>query len=87
MIRDLLFLWETRHSSGFPRPFEWGLSPPTRRLLFQQWATGHIWHTVVPLRRQVLGIPLRPYRWFRMVREIARVRRMPYAPSMQDDVP
>ena len=87
MIRDLVCLWETRHSSGFPRPFTWGLSPPTKRLALRQWITGHIWHTTVPLQRQVVGIPLRPYRWLRMVRNIARTRGMNYHSSMYDDVP
>ena len=86
MLLDLAYLWRTRHSSGFPRPFRWGHAP-SRRLVLRQWATGHVWHSCVPVWRQVLGVPLRPYRWLRMVREIARVRRMPYVPSMQDDVP
>lgn len=87
-VADLRALWRTRHSSGFPWPFrKGGLRPPRRRLAVQQLVTGYAWYSPVPLWRQVLAIPARPYRYLRMVRAIARTRNHPYAPHMQDDVP
>lgn len=72
-------LWTTRGSSGFPWPFQ---HRSARWLLL-----GHPSWSAVPVWRQVLGIPLRPWRYARMVRNIARVRNRPYSPSRQDDVP
>lgn len=39
-----------------------------------------------PRWKQLLGIPLRPWRYTRMVRHIAATRNMFYAPSDYDDV-
>lgn len=79
LIADLRHLWRTRHM-GFPWPFR------TFGGGWQPWVTGYWRFSPVPLWKQFLRIPLRPYRYFRKVRYIARVRNMPYHPSMEDDV-
>jgi hypothetical protein len=79
--RDLLHLWRSRHEHSFPWPFNWfggGVMP---------WITGYWRFSPVPLWKQLLNIPLRPYRYARMVRGIARTRAIFYHPSMEDDVP
>jgi hypothetical protein len=85
--RDLGALWRTRHSSGLPVPFRWGLGAPSRRASVQQWLTGHVWYSAVPLRRQLLGIPLRPLRYVRMVRGVARARGEDFHVAELDSVP
>ena len=85
MIHDLRYLWRTRHSSGFPWPFRWsGFHGRTRLYAL---LTGRPPWTVIPLWKQLLTIPLRPWRYAKMVRGIARARAVHYHPSMQDDVP
>ena len=79
-ITNMVNLWK-RRDCGIPWPFTWfggGIMP---------WITGYWRFSPVPLWKQFLYIPLRPYRYFRMVRTIARVRNMFYHPSMEDDVP
>ena len=78
-LRDLRVLWATRKGSGFPWPFQ---HRELRWLLL-----GHPSWCAMPLWRQVLGVPLRPWRYAKMVRAVARTRNFPYAPSVQDDVP
>jgi len=41
----------------------------------------------VPLWRQALTVPLRPWRYCLRVRGVARARNLDYAPSLYDDVP
>lgn len=80
-MNDLIYLWRSRHDQGFPWPFSWfggGVWP---------WVTGYWRFSPVPKWKQIIRIPLRPYRYVRMVRHIARTRAMSYHPSMQDDVP
>jgi hypothetical protein len=49
--------------------------------------TGYPPWVVIPLWRQVLTIPLRPWRYWRRVRKVARVRSIYYHPTMYDEVP
>jgi hypothetical protein len=86
-MRELRVLWKTRHSSGFPWPFRWGLRAPSRRAYARQLLTGDIWYSTVPLRKQLLRIPLRPIRYVQTVRRIARVRAMTYHVRDYDSVP
>ena len=81
-LADLRFLWKTRRTSGFP----WPLRRGWRGRDWHLTATGYPWYSPVPLRRQLARWPLRPWRYARRVREIARVRRMPYAPADYDEV-
>lgn len=74
-------LWATRASSGFPWPNWRGFSGGWRMALL-----GHPRWAGIPLWRQVLAVPLRPWRYARMVRSIARVRAMHYTAEMYDDV-
>lgn len=83
--RDLRFLWSTRSTSGFPWPFRYGFGSRWHKVRFA--LTGHPFYSVVPLWRQILTIPLRPWRYARMVRRIAYVRRLPYSAADYDDVP
>jgi hypothetical protein len=85
--RDLLALWRTRRTSGFPVPFRWSLGAPSRRAAARQWLTGYPWYSAVPLRRQVLGIPARPVRYARMVRGVARARGENFQVADLDSVP
>lgn len=81
-LRDLRVLWETRHTSGFPWPTWRGFSGGWHMAAFgmPRWAA-------VPLWRKVLGIPMRPVRYARMVRGIARARNYGFSLSDYDDVP
>jgi hypothetical protein len=47
---------------------------------------GHSRYSQVPLRKQALGIPLRPLRYWRRVRAVAHTRAAYYHPTMNDDV-
>lgn len=76
---DLLVLWRTRRSSGFPIPFRWSMRPRRRVDRARQWVTGHVFYSSVPLWKQVLGVPFRPWRYAKMVREIARTRNYGYS--------
>jgi hypothetical protein len=82
MLTELGYLWRTRHGSGFPWPTWRGFGGGWHMAL-----TGYPPWAVIPLRRQVLGIPLRPWRYWRRVREVARVRSIHYHPTMYDEVP
>lgn len=77
-LRDLRVLWRTRRSSGLPWPHYTGL----RHVLL-----GYPAWSPVPVWRQLLRWPLRPYRYCRMVRSVAQVRNRPYAPALYDEVP
>jgi hypothetical protein len=79
-VRDLLHLWRTRHIHGFPWPFQWFGGDIT------PWLTGYWRFSPVPVWRQVLRIPGRPFRYWRMLRSIARVRSMPYSHADQDTI-
>lgn len=83
-VRDLRVLWATRKSSGLPWPFRRGLGWQDTAW---KWATGYSIFSPVPVWKQIAREPLRPYRYARMVREIARVRNRPFAPSRYDEVP
>ena len=73
---ELRYLWATRKQSGFPWPTWRGFGGGWRMALFgyPPWAA-------VPLWRQALGVPARPVRYFRRVREVARVRSIHYRPD------
>jgi len=80
MMSELLHLWRSRHEHSFPWPFRsFGGG-------WQVWVTGYSRFSPVPLRRQVLRIPGRPFRYVRMVRRIARTRAAPYSVTDQDTV-
>jgi hypothetical protein len=81
-LSELRYLWETRHGSGFPWPTWRGFGGGWRMAL-----TGYPPWAAMPLWKQVLRIPLRPWRYWRRVREIARVRSINYHPILYDDVP
>jgi len=81
-VRDLKYLWKTRHGSGFPWPTWRGFGGGWHMAL-----TGYRWWVAVPLWKQVLLIPLRPWRYLKKVRNIAYTRAMPYHPTMEDEVP
>lgn len=82
-LRDLRVLWATRKGSGFPWP-----SPTVMgRFSIRRLLLGYPPWCVIPLWKQVLTIPLRPWRYAKMVRSIARTRNFPYTPSRNDDVP
>jgi hypothetical protein len=85
-LSDLLHLWRSRKQHGFPWPFQFWRAP-TKRAALRQLLTGYVWHSPVPLWKQLLCIPLRPYRYARMVKEIARVRSLPYHETLYDSVP
>jgi hypothetical protein len=85
-LSDLRFLWSTRSTSGLPWPFRFG-GPGSRRQRARFALTGYPFYAAVPLWRQVATIPLRPWRYARMVRGIARTRAVHFNASMYDDVP
>lgn len=81
---DLRYLWATRRTSGFPWP-RFGVG----QVGGGWWMalTGHPSFAVIPRWKQVVTIPLRPWRYVRMVRGIARTRAIFFNPAMYDDVP
>jgi hypothetical protein len=85
-LTDLRFLWGSRKGSGFPWPFEFARRAHGRT---RAWALmfGYPPWAAIPVWRQALGIPLRPWRYARMVLGIARTRAIFFTASMYDDVP
>jgi hypothetical protein len=87
-VNDLRVLWATRKSSGFPWPFQPGLGWEDTAW---RWFTGYSIFSSVPTWKILLRIPLRPYRYAKAVREIARVRNygrgVYFDPRVYDDVP
>lgn len=83
-LTDLRYLWTSRKSSGFPWPIQsgFGWSDKAWMVVF-----GQSIHSVQPVWKQTLGIPLRPWRYARMVRRIARTRAVFFTTAMYDDVP
>jgi hypothetical protein len=81
---DMASLWQTRRTSGFPWPM-FGRGQIGGG--WQMALTGYPSYSPVSLWRQVLRIPLRPIRYLRMVRAIARTRGMAYNVSDYDSVP
>ena len=79
MLADLRYLWRTRKSSGFPWPFQ---GYRGREIFWGRPA----WMSKRRRWQGLLEAPFRPYRYLRMVRMIAKVRRLPYAPSLYDEV-
>lgn len=86
-VRDLRVLWATRKSSGFPWPFQSAFAFHSKRHAAHMLVFGHPPWTTIPIWRQALGIPLRPWRYARMVRRIAMVRNHDFAPRHYDDIP
>lgn len=89
-IRDLRVLFRSaKAGNGFPYPFEGALGRNViggwrnrlHVLAFGQWR-----YTTQPRWRMTLAIPLRPWRYARMVRSVARTRNRPFASWMYDDV-
>ena len=82
MIKELRYLWATRKSSGFPWPTWRGFGGGPHMVL-----TGYPPWVAIPLWKQVITIPLRPWRYAKRVHRIAHIRAINYHPFDYDNVP
>lgn len=82
---NLRFLWSTRNTSGFPWPFHYGVGSKRHRIRFA--LLGYPFYSPIPVWKQIVTIPFRPYRYIRMVCGIAYTRAINFNVSMYDDVP